>query len=390
MTANELRSLIGDTIPFNYTIDNVEYSGSFVYASSMDFQYASSILGYNVSDNPVFGSTKLPNYEGLFYYWISDFSSATSLYNVDIKLNMTFSGGARGGFMAGGLGSASPSNMTTALNAISNGGNYIGGVGSASIITGNTQADASLADYYGIVSTTTSNYSPGDTFRPLVYDSSDFSINHVFYNRIRTYNMNSINRQILSLYVIAPYKYGNVSASTVDTTTSTTGTTSSDINVNVTVDNTETNGLLGDIKSLISNIGSTIINALRSVFVPSDDFMDEFKEFFLGDGEDPGFLEDHLGGLYEAIELIDNFIESLLDIEPHSSFHVPAASIPLAGTDFPVGNWDLSVESDAIPQIAYDGLKWLLDFLATAAFLNMCKYKLEIFLNPDTEVVKEE
>ena len=316
MTASELRSLIGDIIPFNYTIDNVEYSGSFVYSSSIDFQYASSVLGYNVSDNPVFGANKLTNYEGLFYYWISDFSAATSLYNVDIRLNMSFSGGARGGFMAGGLGSASPSNMTTALNAISNGGNYIGGIGNSSIITGNIQADASLADYYGIVSTST-NPTPGDTFRPLVYDSTNFNINHIFYNRIRTFNMPSINSQVLALYVIAPYKYGSVTASVIDTTTSITVTSNSgDINVNVTVDNTETNSLLSDIWDSITGL----VSGIAHLFIPDDDYIENWLE-------DMG---DVISDAFTDKVNLDVLKDLLLDLGTYgntSSIQFPAISI---------------------------------------------------------------
>lgn len=275
MTASQLRSLIGDTIPFNYTLNGVEYSGNFVYSATRDFSQYTSVMGYNVSDNPVFGTNKLSNYEGVYYYWVSDFSSATSLYDVDIKLNMNFSGGARGGFMAGGLGSATPSNMTTDLNSTSNGGNFIGGVGISSIITGNTQADLSLSEYYGVVAMN-QNPSPGDTLRPLYYNGTNLSINHIYYNRIRTSNMNAINRQVLQLWVIAPYKYGNLSVSTTDTTTTTTGTTSpsSDINVTVNVDNTETNSILSDIWDSITGL----VSGIAHLFIPDDDYIENWLE----------------------------------------------------------------------------------------------------------------
>lgn len=184
------------------------------------------------------------------------------------------------------------------------------------------------------------------------------------------------------LMLAVPYISQNASGETGIVTTSSGTTTTAP--AGSATDLTETNGLISSVISAITNLPSTIASAIRSLFVPEDGFMDDFKD----DMQD--LLEDHLGGLYQAIDLIEDFISSIINVTPHSTFTVPAVTLPLAGASLQLGNWTLDVHSDAIPAAAYELLKFIIDFLALAAFLNMCRYKLEIFLNPDTEVVKQD
>lgn len=147
-------------------------------------------------------------------------------------------------------------------------------------------------------------------------------------------------------------------------------------------DLTETNGLISSVISAITNLPNTIMQGLHNLFIPDDDFMDEFKD----DMQD--LLEDHLGGLYEAVTLLTDMFDDLPSVTAKQSIYIPACHIPLAGVDFVLGDWTVPLKVSGLPNIFYEGIAFITDFLATMAFLNMCRRKLEIFLNPDSEVIQ--
>lgn len=186
------------------------------------------------------------------------------------------------------------------------------------------------------------------------------------------------------LLIGLPYVSADASGSQGTFTTS-----GSDINVNVNVDMSETNskldeqtGILQQIKQGISGILDTIKNALVSVFVPDDDFMDEFKT------DMQTLLSEHLGGLYQAVSAIDDIFDRFGEARAKGSIHIDAVNIPLAGETLTLGNWDVPLKVDGL-SLLYDGVAFIIDFLAVAGFLNMCRKKLEIFLNPDSEVIQD-
>ena len=163
----------------------------------------------------------------------------------------------------------------------------------------------------------------------------------------------------------------------------TTAPSGGDINVTVDVDLQETNGILGDIKEGIAGLAETLLDGIKGLFVPDEDFMTDFKD------DMETLLEDHLGGLYEAEQLVENFVEELPDVVEKESIYIPACNIPLAGTTFTLGDWTVPLKVSGMPAILYNSIAFIIDFLCTTAFVNMCRKKLEIFLNPDSEVITE-
>ena len=374
------RSFFGDSISATYYKSSSPYSLTFSYFDS----FSSPAVGLNVDSSSII-PTPLGMSQYDFVVYKASLPNDWSAFVDSVSFNdfyLRFGDYARGGFalscrLSDGIQSA-------VNNAVSYPNNYCGSFGG---VRADSSASASLADYYGTMYFSPASGMTSLNFRPIYYNFDSGGImDSLEFQSIPCYTDNY--GTVLYFIIICPYIGSSMSGDPpAETTTNTeTSSPSSGTTVVVDVDMTETNSLLGQIKQAILGI----VDGIKGLFIPDPEYLEDFKEFFLGTDDEPGFLEDHLGGLYEAVELIDEFIESLLDITPHATFHVPAASIPLAGTNFQVGNWDLSVESEAIPQAAYQALKWLIDFLATAAFLNMCKYKLEIFLNPDTEVVNEE
>lgn len=158
----------------------------------------------------------------------------------------------------------------------------------------------------------------------------------------------------------------------IDTVTGSTGTTASTDssgNINVTVDMDETNGILRGIP-----------DAIAGLFIPSDEAIEQFHD----DMED--MAEEHLGGLYESFDMLVDFAESFSVVSATDSLAIPEFHIPLSGSDFVFGGFDMPLVYPQL-QTLYTALAWLIDFLATTAFLNMCKRKLEIFFVPETEKV---
>lgn len=185
-----------------------------------------------------------------------------------------------------------------------------------------------------------------------------------------------------SFYVMCPYiSYSASGASgTFDTSVSQTGGTTGSGDINVNVDMTETNGLLGRIEIILSGI----VDGIKGLFVPDDDFISDWVV------DMKVLLEDHLGGLYQAVTLSVNFWNQFQEVTVKQSIDIPACSVPLAGSTFTLGPYSVPLKVSGLPSVLYDGIAYIIDFLAVMAFIKMCRNKLEIFLNPDSEVVQSD
>ena len=206
--------------------------------------------------------------------------------------------------------------------------------------------------------------------------TSGYSVRACFYGNT------GISTTQYYLYIGVPYVDADASGMN-GTSTSVSGGSgggSTEINVNVDVDMDETNGLLGDIADLLGGI----VDGIKNLFIPDDEALEEFSD----DLSD--LLEDHLGGIYEAVDLIAGIWDQFENVSASSSIYIPPCNVPLAGSTLTLGDWTVPLKVDGMPQILYSSLAWIIDFIATASFLNMCRKKLEIFLNPDSEVVSND
>ena len=213
------------------------------------------------------------------------------------------------------------------------------------------------------------------TYVPIVHSSaSTFSA----YCMSCDFNGNSYGQTLVYYFlVMCPYVSGSASGGSGTFAPDSGG--SGNINVNVDVDMDETNSLLDDIKQGIAGIGQTILG----LFVPDDEFM----ENWIDDMQD--LLHDHLGGMYEAVVELQSFWVQFENVQAKSSIHIGECRLPLAGSELVLGNWDVPLKPNGMPQVLYTSLALIIDFLAVMAFLRMCRNKLEIILNPNSEVVKE-
>lgn len=365
MTLSETQQFIGDQIPVRYFngsdyVDAVatyagqkqnpsgftEYSDSpvgFVSSAPIWLMYTCSLPGAN-SNNDYIEFHLEPSYsifDTEYIYTCYAFSSASQISTVFTSPNSDW---------------------------------YIGGV-----ITHFANSSASTNSSSKAWLRGSSNSSGSDqycSYIPIVHSSatkfSAYSIDCEFQG-----NSSYRGNGYYTLYVMAPYVSGDATGASGTFAPDQSG--SGNINVNVDVDMDETNGLLDDIKQGIAGIGNTILG----LFVPDDEFM----EAWVDDMQD--LLSDHLGGLYEAVASLEDFWQQFENVQAKSAIHIGECRLPLAGSELVLGNWDVPLKPSGIPQVLYTSLALIIDFLAVMAFLRMCRNKLEIFLNPNSEVIKE-
>lgn len=168
------------------------------------------------------------------------------------------------------------------------------------------------------------------------------------------------------LAIGCPYVDSSSTASNGTFTTAPAGV-SGDINVNVDVDMTETNGLLGTIADLLSGL----LDGIQGLFVPSQNFVINWKDQLvqlLWDTFGPyDFLHTELLDLITDImgEGTIQAVEFPAINVPHTSFTLPARSVPL----IPNGTEGL-----------FDKAAYAIDIVATFAVINMFMRKVKAVL----------
>lgn len=180
----------------------------------------------------------------------------------------------------------------------------------------------------------------------------------------------------LYIYLAPPYLSSDAfgesgtGSSGSTTTTSSSGSGSPDME--------ETNSLLGSIINWLQGFGQMILG----LFIPDSDFLETWCEAM------KALLEDHLGGAYDAIEMMIDLIESLYHPSTVGVISCPTMNLP---GGLVLGGWTLNLKyNNAGMNTLYTALAWIIDFLATCFFLNSCRKKVEIILNPNSEVVSND
>lgn len=382
VSALTARSFFGDTIPANVYVSGTPTAIEFEYYNS----FSSPAVGLNVDTSSIISTpSAMQQYDFVVYRYLSNAGNTMHYDKVVFDdFYLRFGDYARGGF-------ALSCRLSDGVNAsINNAVTYPDNFcGSFPAVRANSSASANLVDYYGTMVFTPS--SGNLNFRPIYYAFDNGGIlDTLQFQSIDNYN--SLGKTDLYFIVICPYIGSSMSGAPPWQTTTATTTTdnSAGTTVIVDVDMTETNSLLDQIKQAILGLVNGITDALKDLFIPDDEFLVDFKEDMLGTDQEPGFLEDHLGGLYQAIEAIGRIFDEFPDAVAATTIEIPACQVPLAGETLTLGPYSVPLIVDGMPQIFYDGLKFIIDFLCVAAFLNMCRNKLEIFLNPDSEVVQND
>lgn len=369
VTAQTAQAFFGDTIAA--TVDGTPIQ--FEYYDS----FTAPVVGLNVDASSIISTPNdMETYDFVVYRWLS--SSGFSFHYDTVVFDdfyLRFGDYARGGFalscrLSDGI-------QASINNAESFPDNYCG---SFPAVRANSSASSSLANYYG-----TMYFTPDSgnlNFRPIYYSfDSGGILDSLQFQSIDNYSSGS--NTVMYFIVICPYIGGSMSGQPPFTTTTAETTTGINVTVEVDVDLDETNGLLGQIKEGIAGLAQSILDGLKNLFIPSDDFLDQFT------ADMEGLAQDHLGGLYQAEQLLVDMFEDFGDVTAKEEIYIPPAHIPLAGSELVLGDWHIPLKVAGLPDILYDGIAFIIDFLALMAFLSMCRRKLEIFLVPESEAIKE-
>ena len=136
-------------------------------------------------------------------------------------------------------------------------------------------------------------------------------------------------------------------------------------------------GFFTELGNKISALGDAIINGIKGLFIPTEDSIEEMKTKF------EQLLEDRFGAVYESTAVIDNFANAFFNTaqvqaatDTGGTIHFPLVSVPLAGTEFSFGGWDVDLIPDSFEGIV-ELLKMATDIVCTFVFINALRKKLE-------------
>ena len=167
-----------------------------------------------------------------------------------------------------------------------------------------------------------------------------------------------------SFYVMCPYISSNASGASgtfSDTSAGPPVSGTGDINVDVDIDLTETNGILGSILTGISGIGDTILH----LFVPTEEQMQDFYD----DMSD--MLDDTFIGYSDSTDILDDIRSTMGSAVPVTTLTFPAITVQgyniIPETVVSLTPLDFLIEY----------IKIGFDLLATCAFINLIRLKFD-------------
>lgn len=272
-SVNDTLSFFGNSFAGNVTVGGVQYSTTFNYVNTA--LYDNYIDGINIETNDVINSNSLSSYQILVYKGsVSSLDGNNCRGDIYIPIDIHHTGGLR--FFVGAVANTSSSSSLdpsfTGNDISSNTGNLIG--------LSRAPASASSSSYYNLAHTRIRDSAWGGLSfqsRLLTYNSVSSSISFIQFQ-----NVASLGRDFF-IFIATPYSYDDVSHESAITTAVTSTTDSSSSGGAVTIINnntdlTETNGLLGSIISAITGVVDSIINGIKNIFVPSDEFMEDFGD----------------------------------------------------------------------------------------------------------------
>lgn len=349
MTASETLSFIGDSLDVTY------YDGSDYRTTTALYQSTLTHSLTEVSENPV-GFVSAAGVPWLVYTF-NPVSINTSPNYITVQLNPTYSIFDTEFLytcVALSAGSSTPSSIYTSPSCDW----YIGGSVTHFANTQNSTSNSGKKAYLYDNSTFGKIYDGQFTYVPVVHSSaSSFSA----YCMSCDFNGNSYGRTLVYYFlVMCPYVSGSASGGSG---TFVSGSGGGDINVDI--DMSETNGILGRIE----NIMGGLVDGIKGLFIPSEEDITDFKT------DISDLLTDTFSGYSEASDYMDQVSDVLISSHPSAVLEFPALSVP--GTSFvtPAKSIDLNFDSGIIETV-----KYIIDIIATICVLNLIMDKVKAVL----------
>lgn len=352
-----MQSFLGDSISGVAYKNGTGYDIQFDYLAS----YSGVFFGDFVSSDSIISTSDLTNYDILVYRaLVPVFIDYWDKILVD-DMYLRFSGYASGGVA---ISCRLNDNYTQSYNsAITYPDNYYGDFYAPRY--------RDNQDYYG------SLYFRSDlgnlNFRPIYYqfdDSGGVLDGLEFESTPQYYDSDFPNTTPIYFMVICPYVGGEMSGAPAFTTT--------DINVNVdvNVDMSETNSILGDILGGISDIFDWIVDALSSVFIPDDGYIENWIEDVIDVLQDSFGVDVDIGALKDVLLDLSTYGET-------GSLRFPGVSIQ--GFEIPAQAVDLTPFDSSF----YSYVELAVNIAATIAVFNMVLNKIKAVIVGETVVEVE-
>lgn len=121
--------------------------------------------------------------------------------------------------------------------------------------------------------------------------------------------------------------------------------------------------VVNSITQLPSKIWSFFEDGLKGLFIPTEEQMIEVKTDW------DNLLSDRFGGLYQSIQLIDDYASSFTNTESKNTIKVPELSVDLVGSTFTFGGQDVQIIPDKF-SFLIDVIKTIISIIATTFFVN--------------------
>lgn len=364
MTASETRQMVGDTISVTY------FNGSDYVDTTARYVNSNSSSGY--PEALVGGSPAIVNGQSFVYYRFdaNDISDSMSYITCDLSFDYSFYDAEffyTWIMFSHGYGGTT---VSSTYQSPSVDGYFAGN----SFHVENSQV---LNGFHDWLKVQIPDYNLQGEYVPLELSSQTATSGYV--TRAVFCGGSSSYYGAHYICIACPYVSSSAYGSQgIFTETSATSSGSGDINVNV--DMSETNGLLGTLISAVQSLGSFILDGLQSLFVPSESAISAFKNRL------DTLLHDTFGAVYDAQELTDSAVRQILTASAVDSVRfdgttVDVSAIAGAGAvvQFPAMTVPLKPEASKL-SLLYSTLAKILDIVCTIAVLNMLRTKFDAII----------
>lgn len=132
----------------------------------------------------------------------------------------------------------------------------------------------------------------------------------------------------------------------------------------------DANTTLTDTLDEVKSLPEKILDGIRGLFVPDEDEMAAYNDQW------SELLRSRFGALYESADIIASVGSAFTTSEATNVIDFPEVTLDLAGAEFVFGGWEVQVVPEGFDVIV-DMLKTMISLLATVAFVNALRNKLD-------------
>lgn len=121
--------------------------------------------------------------------------------------------------------------------------------------------------------------------------------------------------------------------------------------------------VVNSITQLPSKIWSFFEDGLKGLFIPTEEQLTDVKTDW------DNLLSDRFGGLYQSVQLIDDYAKTFTNTDSKNTIKLPELSVDLADSTFTFGGQDVQIIPDKFSFLV-DVIKTIISIIATTFFVN--------------------